>query len=559
MKITIHLLLLLAAVASGLAVGFGFRSKRGVDLPAPAVAAAAFRATSGPPTNGIRLANHLTTVRLNDDSPLATQLEKDLSMSTGVTRWLCWVDALERAADSDFPRLFRLAQGNAAARRLVVGRWVEVAPRQLYDLIVSGRASAQGLPVEELADVLFNEWPKRDPEAAIAALDGSKSSGISSHWRFTVAYGLIDTDVERALHLMVNWHSDDVGFGPRGIAAITKWFQANPQHAGEFMLQLSDSYSMRSAIEVVGQEWAKTDPAGALALATSKSGELASQLATHTLKNWAERNLGDAANWLSAADDGTRSRLSPVFVEAWAKRDASTALAWCEENLTGSTLAQSVAGVLRGAAENDAAGAASLVDQMSPGATRTEAAVAVAQKLFPSLSADQTVTSETVAWLGRLDSDSVRRVMEKITWGWATSDPRSMAAFLAESPADQIPAHSYSVAARELARRNPVEALDWANRLSGESALSAGGAAFVEWRSAQPDAARQWWNDLPETDNRRQPYLESAMRALAYHAQAVDQLAELSPAESAIARDVIAKMELPEPRRTRLLDVLKTH
>src|SRR5262249_23134542 len=37
-----------------------------------------------------------------DDSPLATELQRRLSSATGVTNWLCWMDALEKAQPSDF-------------------------------------------------------------------------------------------------------------------------------------------------------------------------------------------------------------------------------------------------------------------------------------------------------------------------------------------------------------------------------------------------------------------------------------------------------------------------
>src|SRR5690242_13314862 len=70
-----------------------------------------------------------------DDSPLSTQLARDLSMSPGVTRWLYWWDAIEKAAPSDFPRLARLAQGNRAATRLVAVRWAELAPKQFFDTL----------------------------------------------------------------------------------------------------------------------------------------------------------------------------------------------------------------------------------------------------------------------------------------------------------------------------------------------------------------------------------------------------------------------------------------
>jgi hypothetical protein len=87
--------------------------------------------------------------------------------------------------------------------------------------------------------------------------------------------------------------------------------------------------------------------------------------------------------------------------------------------------------------------------------------------------------------------------------------------------------------------------------------MSAGSAAFGEWRIAQPDAAMKWWNDLAPDDPRRQPFFESAIRSLAYHWQATEQLAAMNQADRAAARRVIETMTLAEDRRARLLDALK--
>ena len=557
MRIVLHLTLMIVAAGIGLAVGYGFRGKR---APAPAASPAATTVSPGAalsPTGWLRSSIGRAAVRRNDDSPLATQLERDLSMSSGVTRWLYWLDALERAAPSDFPRLLRLAQDNPAAVRLVQARWIEIAPRHLFDTIVSAAREGRGLSMNETAHRLFDEWPKRDPDAAIAALNEVAQLRASEDWRWTVAYGLVDKDIERGLRLMVEWHAGNIGFGPRGIAAVKKWTRADPRHAAEVMLGLSDGYTFRSVVETIGQEWARIDPAAALDFAASKPGELASLLATHALKDWAERNLTDAADWLSGTDDRTRRRLSPTFVEAWAKQDATGALSWCEENLTGSALAQSVAGVVKGAAEKDVAAAAALVSEMNPSPARNEAAAAVAQKWFPKLATDGRVGPETVAWLARLDRDSLKRVMDQVTWGWATTDPGSMAAFLATSSSDPISTHAYTVAGRELARRDPASALQWASRLSGETALTAGGAAFAEWRASQPEAAAAWLNNLPATDPRRQSYFEGAIRNLAYHPQVAEQFNAMSPTERAAARNVIATMKLSEERRAQLLNLLK--
>src|SRR5262249_6702416 len=84
---------------------------------------------------------------------------------------------------------------------------------------------------------------------------------------------------------------------------------------------------MEGVIKATGEQWAKTDPTAVLQFASSKGGQLGSLLGTAALKGWAERNLNEAADWMTAADDSVRNRLGPGFVEAWAKKDAAGALA----------------------------------------------------------------------------------------------------------------------------------------------------------------------------------------------------------------------------------------
>src|SRR5262249_48643147 len=123
---------------------------------------------------------------LKDDSPLTTQLERDLAKSSGVTRWLFWLQALEKAAPSDFPRLARLAQDTPVARQFVAARWVEVAPRHFFDSLVAAAKEGRAY-VQPLAHLLFTEWPKRDPEAAIAALNEPTDLGMRHTWQMDVA------------------------------------------------------------------------------------------------------------------------------------------------------------------------------------------------------------------------------------------------------------------------------------------------------------------------------------------------------------------------------------
>ncbi|HWY74895.1 MAG TPA: hypothetical protein VN281_04725 [Verrucomicrobiae bacterium] len=550
MKLLAISLIMAVAAGIGLAAGFVLRTHSSRTTSSAT-------GVSGALTN-VQSQRHglLASVPIRDDSPLATKLERDLAMSTGVTRWLCWLEAMEKASPSDFPRLVRLARNNPAALRWVANRWAQIDPRSMFDALVAVGRNGSGLPDRELSDALFNEWPKKDPEAAIAALNETAGVGDQQVWRDRVATAVIDNDAERGLRLFSEWHIEN--YGPN-MGAVSKWAAVDPRHAAEFALQYPAGYASQMAMETIGKEWAKTDPSAALQFAAANPGQLSSDLAAAALKAWAGRNLNDAADWLAATDDASRNRLSPAFVETWAKQDSAGALAWCDQNLTGSHLVQAEAGVLKGAADKDVTAAATLVTSMDPSPARAEAAASVAQKMFPDIFSDngsQPIKPETLAWVAGLDPDSIKRVLDQVTWNWSARDPQGMAAFLSKLTSDEIPTYTDSALARQMAREHPLDALNWANSLPLDRGLTAGADAYSEWRLAQPEDAAKWLNDLPATDPRRQPFFESAIRSLAYGTQAVDQFSAMPDSDRAAARAVVQSMGLPDDRRTRLLAAL---
>ncbi|HEX5222386.1 MAG TPA: hypothetical protein VFZ59_22725 [Verrucomicrobiae bacterium] len=552
-RIVANSVVLLVAAGLGLVLGLVLRGKPRGDARAEVPADVIFSQNSERPAS--RDAGKRSLARVNDDSPLTTKLARDLSMSAGVTRWLYWLEAMEQASTSDYPRLIQLAEGNPAAIRLVSQRWIALYPRHAFDTLVaetkSGRPLSKGM--RELSRSLFREWPKSDPEAAIAALSGPEDFAMRSSWRHDVGAAVIRNDAERGLRLFHDWNIEN--FGPH-MDGVAKWASAAPRHAAEFAMANPAGFATQLAMETIGKEWAKTDPAGALEFAVSKPGEFNSILAASVLKEWSGRDLNAAANWLAAANASTRNSLSASFVESWAKQDANSALTWCEANLTGSGLAEAVGGVMKGAAERDVVAAAALVASLNPSSARAEAAAAVGKKWFPDrLGEDKPSDPAAVAWLAALDPESARRVVNEIQWTWGTCDPKGMAAFLASSDV-QFSANPYSIVAREIARRNPVEGIEWASQLPGDRGVGAGADAFAEWRRSQPAAAMKWLNDLPPNDPRRQPYFEGAVRAMAWDAQTASQLAALSETERATARKVIEGMKLPEDRRASLIGML---
>jgi len=492
-------------------------------------------------------------VGVADDSPLATQLARDLSLSGAVTNWLCWWSAIEKATLADFPRLALLAKANPTALKLVAERWAQVAPLHFFQTLVDASKSGAGLP-GELPRLLFDTWLKREPDAAIAALENTEDFPRRADWRREVASAVIQQNPEQGLKLFSEWHIENYGPDMKGIQS---WAAANPRHAAEFAIANPAGYATTIALQMAGEEWARTAPEDALNFALAQNGQPGSIIAKAALQTWATRDLNAAAAWLASADPATREEFSPPVVEAWAKQDPSSALAWCESNLAGTSLAQAVGGVFKGAAEKDQLGAAQLVAGMPPSPSRAEAAGAVASRWFPSFVAtDKPVPPESIAWLSSLDPASIRRVLNEVSWQWAEADPSSMANFLRSVNGTEVPSYTYSILGKTMARKNPMDALAWADQLPDGRGVDAGSAAFSEWARSQPDFAMNWWSALAANDPRRQPFYESVVQQFAWDSQATAQFSIFSALDPEAARKVIGDMHLDEQRRCALMNLI---
>ena len=505
MKFFVRLLGLAVAAALGLALGVVWRWKaEGRSDSAESHAKSETRSNDNSRKSNSLAGRGLTVTRSHDDSPLATQLARDLSISSRVTHRIYWLEAVEAASLSDFPRLAALAKGDAAATRLVASRWLQLDLQHCFNTLATAQ-DQRSLPVEELGEALFLEWVRRDPDGAIAALQGTNNLGTRELWRFNVAGYLVEKDPERGLRALSEWGIDN--FAPR-MVGVAKWAAANPRHAAEVVLAHPAGYTSQLALDTISEEWAKSDPTAAMEFASARPGPLAAALAGTILKNWTGRKSEQAADWLAGADVSTRRRLSPAFVEAWAEKDPNNALAWCEANLTGSSLAQTVGSIVSGVAQKNLPAAAEFVAGMKLSPARAEAAAAVAKYWFPGWRSGKPAPGGALAWLAGLDAASTRRALEQVQWKWSNGDPKSMAEFLATLESDRIPPSADLHVARSLVRQSPQDAFAWASRLPTDRSLAAGREAFAEWSHAQPELAKKWLSDLTPSDPLRKALIQ---------------------------------------------------
>jgi hypothetical protein len=543
-------LLLALSATSGLAAGFGLRALRQAHPGTLTPAKSEIRTVSPHPPQSSK----------TRPSALATTVESDLSLSSGVTRWLVWMTAVEKASLDDFPHLARLAKDIPGAVRMLGARWIELNPQKLFDACLHAEADGPGFPAGELAQLLFTEWPKTDPDGVIAALSGTD---IPQGWRFTALSALFDNVPERALIAMSDWHVENYGPNMKGVAA---WAAADPRHAAEVALAHPAGFATQLVLEKIGREWSQRDPEAALAFTSSQTGSRARELAAHVMRGWVERDLNEAAAWLGTADPATHDRLLPAFVETWGKKDAAAALEWCQTNATGSLQSDVMCALVKGTIERSLDEAAAMVAGLDPSPARTRAASTFAQAAlnkgwFPGMMSSQKPTAkpEAIAWLGQLDPAARKEVISSIQWSWAYVDPRGFAAFL-RSPAGQgAGSDAMSTAARSLARDHPIEALEWAGELPPKSRDAALTDTFSAWLGYQPDTAMRWLQQLPSDDSRREAlYLSAVLNAaptagLDTPLGSPQDLARLLATDPAKARLTLSQMPMPAEARSRLL------
>ncbi len=551
-----RVLLIVLFALLGLAAGFGLRAWRQSHPSAGDMADHAAPLSAVAPGTPPKLAHARA-------SELVEQLQADLSLSHGVTRWLHWMTAVEKAGVSDFPHLARLAKELPGGLNMLAALWIERDPQSLF---AACRQGGEGFPANELAQLLFQTWPKDDPDAVLAALQEHRN--LADGWQLTALNTLFQNRPEQALIAMHRLGIDS--YGPN-MDDIAKWAEADPRHAAEVALAHPAGHATEMVLEAIAKEWTKSDPAAALAFATSLPDGTGGALANQVLRHWVEKDLGRASEWFATVEERTREKLLPAFVEAWGKTDPALALQWCLAHTAGALQGDVVQSLVKGALERNPATAAALVAGMEASSLRTKAAVAFAREAvnkgwfprFISQGQQPQAKPEAKAWLEQLDPEARKEVLKQVSWSWSSSAPRDFAAFLQSEAGRDAPPEVLAAAAHGLVRENPSEALEWAGHVPEALRRDTLSSTFQQWTRAQPDAAMTWLRQLPADDARRETfYLGAVKHAIPSAAfqngpitsldpidQARQHLAHLLATDPAAARRTLATLSLSEEAR----------
>jgi hypothetical protein len=538
-------------IALGLGAVAGASRATSKVLPLPTLPAASPKMVSN--ATGTRTETHHVLPSARFAPGLAETLEKE----AGGKRWLLMLSAAEKASAQEMPELIHAAKDDGAMIRMLAARWAELDPVHMFHWLFTEfntPADAPGaLPSRwTLADVLFEEWTRRDMPGAIKALNDVPNFGGRENLRMTVANRVLKTDPERGLRAMRDWNIRNYIPDMKPIGA---WAASDPKHAAEMVLENGRDYAGREALKEVGKVWGRSDPKAAIQFASTITDVSArATLASEAIARWAEKNPVEAAAFAAAQPDAAlRGSLAQGLLATWAKSDAPSALAWSEEHLTGAARTEAIAGLIKSAAEKNIESAAQLVAGLEPGAAQSRACASIFEAWF-NKGADQ--RSAAFNWLAELpDPEARSAALERVQWNWMWREPDAVRDFVSGPHGNLASSSMISQVARGQAAKNPESAMEWASNLPDDRRNTARAAVLQQWLQVRPEGALNYVRDLP-AGAERDLAIQNAAQNLMYQSpgQVASWMKSLPSADQKTLRDMAARYNLPEDKR-RLFDV----
>ncbi|HUF60808.1 MAG TPA: hypothetical protein VMN36_01925 [Verrucomicrobiales bacterium] len=470
-------------------------------------------------------------------------LAEAASRASRTHKWLWLATQAESARADEMPRLVRLAAGDSELIRMLAARWTELDPaHMLTTLLADIRSSKQTIPEGgRLMHELIQSWGESDPQLLAKALSDDSLFAGYEDFRLTGAGIIMEQDPGLGLRLLTEW---GIRNSTPSMNKVGEWAAADPAAAADLIGQMTNSLARRWAMDGVAEVWAAADPQEALDYANTLAGSSREELSGAVMKHWAKQDLARAIDYASSQNDpAVLSGLSAPLVAEWAKSDPAAALAWSQEHLPAPARVRAVGSLVSAVASDDLGTGADLVASLPPGGAKNQAIIALTDAWVKQPALDVNALGAWLAGLD--DDAARIRALDSAQWGWIRENPDSAKAFVASDYGDLAGDHMLRQLATHEVRADPQGALDWAQSLEGEQAQRAQTLVMEQWYSAHPDAAIQWVTRQAEGDLRDQAIQGISRSAAFAGEDRLQAWADaLDPSERLLARQTLEAMRL---------------
>lgn len=422
--------------------------------------------------------------------------------------------------------------------------------------------SGAGGDADYSLSMIFNQWARKDPEAAKAALaklDGRRAEQARSALVSSLAQQDPQAAWAYASSLPV---TGTAGYGDPRLQAIQSWAQTDPQAALKAALTISESNLRSSALASAVNAWAGSDFPAALKYAVGiddaaargqilqnlsrnpnanrrelldavmdhvPPGDHFQQAVSGVLTSWAAENPAEAAAAAMELPTGRAfSMVAGQIASQWmsSASDKRAVFDWVKNLPEGEARQnglRSVFSTWSGSNPQDAIRALSTVpaeDRKSAlhavasgwGRTDPQAVIAWSSSLADASERSDVVRSAVSQWAGMSPEEAAKYVghlpaseqsgpMDALVGNWASKDTEAAAAWLDRRPTGPTKDAALRTLSRKIAQEDPEAALTWVNGISDDKERARQTESIArDWIRQNPTAARAWvsTSTLPE-------------------------------------------------------------
>lgn len=329
----------------------------------------------------------------------------------------------------------------------------------------------ESLPFNEriLASVLlFGKWAEVDPTAAMAFTDSMGMAG--GFVRPTVLQGWASTDPVNA----------------------AKYYTENPAQFA--MMNMMGGRGGRGGMGMQGPggiiagEWAKQDPAAAMAWAKGLKTNSAEAM-TSVVSEVAKSDPKKAAEMVASMEEGSRGGAYETIAKQWGASNFSEAQAWANslpEDQRGNAMASAIAGLAQSSPEL----AAAEIGKMTDADARREAIPTVAKNYA------RTDVRGSMDWLNSIEDDGAKREsMREVMPIWAAADGGAALEFVKSQTSPEVKDSAAETYVWSNRTSSPQELVEVAGLISDEGDRSrTTGIVAARWMQEDKEAATQFIN-----------------------------------------------------------------
>ncbi len=389
-------------------------------------------------------------------------------------------DPTKSARNSSTEQIARMP-GNTSRVQALLEFYSSLSAEQLAE----EATKLDGLPMNErmtASFLLFGRWAEVDPQAAMAF---SQSMGMAGNFvRPTI---------------LQSWASVD----PAGAA---KFYQDNPREFATMgMFGRGGGGGQESGASIIASEWARQDPAGALAWAAGLTTDKG-QAMTSVIGEVAKTDPRKAADMISQMDAADRANAYRTVASQYGALDFQEAQAWVR-TLPAAEQANALASAIGGLSNSDPAAAAVQVASMEDGEVK--------DRLIP----------EVVGDLARRDARAASEFLKKQTSEDAQRDGmrQLMPVWTSQNPQESLDfAYSFSGEVRDSALQSwvmnnnttpPKDVIAVAKTIENDRDRNRSIAVPVmKWMREDPEEARAYVETSTDISDEMKSRLEGAGR-----------------------------------------------